>query len=197
MKRLTAYDAEDGDERWRLSGYGASAIDGDRLLRGNAGLTAYEYPTESVRFGDSEPEPRWEASGGGYGTFPVVWEDRVLVGARYWSLDDESARLQAHRLDDGELEWEHEFSNARVISPVIVDDRAIFHVGRGDRYDASDGTSMLIAVDREGTIDWELETEWERPNLAAAGETLLVGGDADDVALVAIDPTGGERPVGT
>ncbi|MDG5819635.1 PQQ-binding-like beta-propeller repeat protein [Natronococcus sp. A-GB7] len=191
--RLTAYDAEDGDERWHLSGYGASAIEDGRLLRGNAGLTAYESPTESVRFDDREPEPRWEASGGGYGTFPVVWEDRVLTGARFWSFDDDFARLQAHRIDDGELEWEREFSDARVTSPVIVDDRAIFHVGRGDRDDAPAEPSTLAAVDREGTIHWELETEWERPTLAAAGETLLVGGDADDADLVAIDPTGGER----
>ncbi|ELY58890.1 pyrrolo-quinoline quinone [Natronococcus amylolyticus DSM 10524] len=191
--RLTAYDADSGEERWRLSGYGASAIDGDRLLRGNAGLTAYESPTESVRFDDGEPEPRWEASGEGHGTFPVVWEDRVFVGARYWSLDDDSARLQAHRLDDGELEWEREFPGAYVTSPVIVGNRAIFHVGRGGWDDNTDEPSVLMAVDREGTIGWELETEWERPILAAAGETLLVGGDADDTGLVAIDPTDGER----
>ncbi|MDG5758530.1 PQQ-binding-like beta-propeller repeat protein [Natronococcus sp. A-GB1] len=191
--RLTAYDTDSGDERWHRSGYGASAIDGDRLLRGNTGLTAYGSPTESVRFDDGGPEPRWEASERGHGTFPVVWEDRILVGARYWPLDDDSARLQAHRLDDGELEWELEFPGAYVTSPVIVGERAIFHVGRGGWDDDPDGPSMLMAVDREGTIDWELETEWERPTLAAVGEMVLVGGDADDTDLVAIDPTDGER----
>ncbi|MFU8868746.1 PQQ-binding-like beta-propeller repeat protein [Natronococcus sp.] len=190
---VTAYDADSGDERWRISGYGASAIEDGRLLRGNSGLTAYESATESVRFDDGEPEPRWEASGRGHGTVPVVWDERVLTGAHPHPFDNEGQRLQAHRLEDGELEWEREFSNARVTSPVIVDDRALFHVGRGDRDDASDGTNTLLAVDREGTVDWELETEWERLALAAAGETLLVGGDTDDDALVAIDPTSGER----
>ncbi|WP_436346165.1 outer membrane protein assembly factor BamB family protein [Natronorubrum sp. FCH18a] len=187
---LTAYDGESGDERWRLSGYGASAIDGDRLFRGSATITAYESPTSSLGLGDDELEPVWEASGSGTRQLPVVWDGRVLSGAEYWF--EGSERLQAYDADGGDLEWTHEFPETYVTSPVIVDDRAIFHVGRGGWNDTPDGPGTLLAVDADGEVDWEIETEWVVPVLAAAGGTLFAGGEPDAPALAAIDPETGE-----
>ncbi|MFC4439711.1 MULTISPECIES: outer membrane protein assembly factor BamB family protein [Natrialbaceae] len=190
---LTAYDAESGDERWRVSERGAVAIDGDRLFQGGITVTAYESPSAPVRLGtDSELETLWESSGSGNGEPPVVWSDRVLSGVEPRPFD-EGERLQAYDADSGDLEWTHEYPDTHVTSPVIVDDRAIFHVGRGDWDDVPDGPNELLAVDAEGKIDWEFETEWGvTVVLAAAGDTLFVGGEPDAPGLAAIDPATGD-----
>lgn len=149
--RLLALDAETGEHRWGLTGYGWStraSADGALLRSGRGILEAWE----------PDGGRRWAVRFDGNVT--TVQVERGVVYAT--SADD---TLRAIDAATGEERWQVEARND-LRQPPLIEDDAIYVAGRD---------YFLRRIGHDGTERWRTELDGRGVGPARVGDTLVVG----------------------
>lgn len=180
---LGAYDPG-GSHLWSLDLRGSGAVypavsDGRLYVAGPGTLLVTSRPGVLGEVVGRAPTPSWRAELPGSPTWPVVTDDRILVGDRDRRGSSHPNSLTAMR-PDGSTDWSRDVVGRTAHFAVSESNGALLYVAVDGGNGGGDGDGVVGALDldsgqeRWSRLDLDLTNDGGR--IALAGDTLVVAG---------------------
>lgn len=181
--RVVAFDAEGGEELWRVTGNHPALIDGTLLAGGSPWLRSYRPRSRLnawLNDDDDRPKEAWRANGGDQ--MPALVDGQVFAGEQssFSDMIRDDQNLHGYDAETGDPLWEPLALGDRPMTPAVVGNRGyvgvLYYEDREEKgYIPSHGE--LVALDlRDGSVVWRRETEWWQWPAVVGGDVVVARG---------------------